>query len=282
MAGNAHGQGSSPLARGLPVSGGRESGHEGIIPARAGFTRHRARRTRVRRDHPRSRGVYGDEARAGRGVCGSSPLARGLRMRCACPFHSGGIIPARAGFTQRQLCGLLRPPDHPRSRGVYAGIDFSVVPADGSSPLARGLPGTRLLPASRGGIIPARAGFTSPPGRRAGAGRDHPRSRGVYLRSTCIIRSFFGSSPLARGLPTMRGINTGNARIIPARAGFTPGVSPNDLHHTDHPRSRGVYGLIPRARTCIDGSSPLARGLLILIETVKRMSRIIPARAGFT
>ena len=50
--------GSSPLARGLQrlhVEGVRG---EGIIPARAGFTKHRRHRERRVGDHPRSRGVY--------------------------------------------------------------------------------------------------------------------------------------------------------------------------------------------------------------------------------
>ena len=50
--------GSSPLARGL-LSGWLGGGaHEGIIPARAGFTFHPGGRARLARDHPRSRGVY--------------------------------------------------------------------------------------------------------------------------------------------------------------------------------------------------------------------------------
>ena len=52
------GQGSSPLARGLPDVRQKLADASGIIPARAGFTT-LARRMRTRlRDHPRSRGVY--------------------------------------------------------------------------------------------------------------------------------------------------------------------------------------------------------------------------------
>ena len=74
-----HYPGSSPLARGL-----LERPHEllssgGIIPARAGFTQGNKLMGDAHRDHPRSRGVYGN----------------------ACPVHAvgRGIIPARAGFT---------------------------------------------------------------------------------------------------------------------------------------------------------------------------------------
>jgi len=52
----------------------------------------------------------------------------------------------------------------------------------------------------RGGIIPARAGFTRAECYgQAGAG-DHPRSRGVYAASSVLGVALAGSSPLARGL----------------------------------------------------------------------------------
>ena len=50
--------GSSPLARGLPGHGARPSAGRRIIPARAGFTRRALSTWPLRRDHPRSRGVY--------------------------------------------------------------------------------------------------------------------------------------------------------------------------------------------------------------------------------
>ena len=91
--------GSSPLARGLHVLGfgsdddsriiparaGFTPARPGtwprprIIPARAGFTRGPASRSRLRRDHPRSRGVYVAGVTWRVAPCGSSPLARGLR-----------------------------------------------------------------------------------------------------------------------------------------------------------------------------------------------------------
>ena len=70
--------------------------------------------------------------------------------------------------------------------------------------------------------------------------------------------------------------------IIPARAGFTPGPRFRSRCAKDHPRSRGVYsnpGWVPEAG---GGSSPLARGLLIVGSPRELDRRIIPARAGFT
>ena len=131
--------GSSPLARGLPPAGRSFSQSVRIIPARAGFTGPGRRRGRDRRDHPRSRGVYGARAR---GTCterGSSPLARGLRMTAPTIPAEVRIIPARAGFTGRAELGGNWATDHPRSRGVYGPGALRRLDRYGSSPLARGL-----------------------------------------------------------------------------------------------------------------------------------------------
>ena len=255
-------RGSSPLARGLLpcYAPGRDPPR--IIPARAGFTSSSSPRGRTRRDHPRSRGVYGACAPRVTPTWGSSPLARGLPRR---PLGSGGsprIIPARAGFTQPHRREWSRRRDHPRSRGVYAWSTDARTDSPGSSPLARGLPPPAYSRRRRPGIIPARAGFT--PGRLRGHGRrqDHPRSRGVYRRRTKRSCGTEGSSPLARGLRTDRTAGRAHRRIIPARAGFTPTAGTPTRSRGDHPRSRGVY----LECVCDRGPRP----------------RIIPARAGFT
>ena len=50
--------------------------------------------------------------------------------------------------------------DHPRSRGVYDGLDPGPEDLCGSSPLARGLLEGVAVVVQALGIIPARAGFT--------------------------------------------------------------------------------------------------------------------------
>ena len=75
----AGGDGSSPLARGLPAEFSEVEGHDRIIPARAGFTPRRSRWAPDSADHPRSRGVYFQTFTVRDVVAGSSPLARGLR-----------------------------------------------------------------------------------------------------------------------------------------------------------------------------------------------------------
>ena len=71
--------GSSPLARGLPVTEMDDEVRNRIIPARAGFTRIASSPAWAEPDHPRSRGVYSAYHSHLRGNSGSSPLARGLR-----------------------------------------------------------------------------------------------------------------------------------------------------------------------------------------------------------
>ena len=275
--------GSSPLARGLRQDHVQPVCDAGIIPARAGFTDEETPGRARRGDHPRSRGVYAS--------------ASGSRRR------DSWIIPARAGFTPPSYAGAWTTGDHPRSRGVYQGRGGVDELGQGSSPLARGLRQDAAQPDVAVGIIPARAGFTSPTMDTSSAFRDHPRSRGVYGGVAVVgqvgdgiipARAGFtdrhrhrphplrGSSPLARGL--LGGIweKVKSTGIIPARAGFTRSWSGLLSRGGDHPRSRGVYPRPDPRERIREGSSPLARGLRGLdIERVGREG-IIPARAGFT
>ena len=195
------------------------------------------------RDHPRSRGVYGLHPVELDHLGGSSPLARGLQRNTERNRTMKGIIPARAGFTSSKRSTGKSPTDHPRSRGVYVVVIIGSFLSAGSSPLARGLLPGRRRRRDRGGIIPARAGFTpTHPGHGRGC-QDHPRSRGVYRIRPRSSQKGTGSSPLARGL----------LRRPP-------------LCHSlywDHPRSRGVYSLSDVMAQNRPGSSPLARGLHI-------------------
>ena len=274
--------GSSPLARGLLAADHPRPATPGIIPARAGFTRAHPRGQRPDEDHPRSRGVYGRMNSGDPPAQGSSPLARGLPSRWRGAHRATGIIPARAGFTPGCRPPRSWSPDHPRSRGVYPRAPPRKMRPGGSSPLARGLRSGPGSDRGDGGIIPARAGFTRWASAGPSGGRDHPRSRGVYLDILKNVISKDGSSPLARGLQLIE-INLDVARrIIPARAGFTSGGSASPTTSRDHPRSRGVYTWPARSTASTSGSSPLARGLPHDLPALSRRTRIIPARAGFT
>ena len=158
------GAGSSPLAR-----GSRTPWHGWLVG---------------RWDHPRSRGVHQAAhvySVAGRG---SSPLARGSRRQGRQRPRGSRIIPARAGFTKTVVAGSWRVQDHPRSRGVHMTCSTSGALSPGSSPLARGSRLRRGSGRGRGGIIPARAGFTSRWWRSWPSTTDHPRSRGVHTRGS--------------------------------------------------------------------------------------------------
>ena len=72
-------EGSSPLTRGKPRLARRGVVRRGLIPAHAGKTEPRKRRTRPARAHPRSRGENEIALRARMRVSGSSPLTRGKR-----------------------------------------------------------------------------------------------------------------------------------------------------------------------------------------------------------
>ena len=276
------GVGSSPLARGLQRVWRGRSRTGRIIPARAGFTPGGTGCAKPRKDHPRSRGVYPSDLQRFLEGPGSSPLARGLLDGVAGDVGRQGIIPARAGFTRGLSASSPARPDHPRSRGVYQMRGLRSPARAGSSPLARGLrhPGQRLLP--RGRIIPARAGFTGSWPSRSRRRPDHPRSRGVYANDDLDGEIRMGSSPLARGLPRRPAGPRRAARIIPARAGFTPRGRGSPPAARDHPRSRGVYTDPAQTRDVAWGSSPLARGLRFRSPRRGGATRIIPARAGFT
>ena len=235
-------RGSSPLARGLPLTGPEQDPGPRIIPARAGFTDRHDRRGGGLGDHPRSRGVY-------------RPTA--WRRR-----RSRRIIPARAGFTTTASTTRDATSDHPRSRGVYEGHVEVDDDLRGSSPLARGLLRSARRGPSTGRIIPARAGFT----HAAKAPLDSPT----------------GSSPLARGLRLRTLQRPRSRRIIPARAGFTRRALMRPPPSSDHPRSRGVYCSRRASKTGEVGSSPLARGLPERARGQREWAGIIPARAGFT
>ena len=207
---------------------------------------------------------------------------RGLRLGALIAATGVRIIPARAGFTAPAGPVAAARWDHPRSRGVYE-VDVPVKSLlNGSSPLARGLPGDHITGWWEAGIIPARAGFTGRRSRRRGSRRDHPRSRGVYADRWLIRTVHDGSSPLARGLPQDRPLPRGPLGIIPARAGFTRISDSVATDLADHPRSRGVYLITAQVRGQVPGSSPLARGLHDGSMKAVWTNRIIPARAGFT
>ena len=234
----------------------------GIIPACAGSTRDPALQRRHERDHPRVRGEHAT-AIVPVGPClGSSPRARGAREGVPGPQDRRGIIPACAGST----CGSSTPStatrDHPRVRGEHLSSYRRISGSTGSSPRARGARPAGADPAAGPGIIPACAGSTpcapSPPS----ACWDHPRVRGEHIRGIVTIVSAVG--------------------IIPACAGSTFHGSMVMTVGLDHPRVRGEHMAGTIEPEIPEGSSPRARGALILDLEAQALGGIIPACAGST
>ena len=176
------GEGSSPLARGGLVVGADCAVGSGLIPARAGRTGGWRGDHVDWRAHPRSRGA--DDLNAMRLSVGggSSPLARGGRLSRSPARRVVRLIPARAGRTSPSGSAVRRPTAHPRSRGADQGDQEWPWPFTGSSPLARGGRSRSVCHCASVGLIPARAGRTTPAARPASTSRAHPRSRGADRR----------------------------------------------------------------------------------------------------
>ena len=274
--------GSSPLARGAlsVVFGVLSAGR--LIPARAGSTGAGSPSSRSRRAHPRSRGEHRQDLAAGFSECGSSPLARGAHLRGDRRPVDRGLIPARAGSTPSRGGADACSRAHPRSRGEHDHVSTSPTTLRGSSPLARGArpdrdPSDRFL-----GLIPARAGSTSPTSTRRPASRAHPRSRGEHSMLFGSGSAFSGSSPLARGAHPDPRRTPADPGLIPARAGSTASIPSRENSERAHPRSRGEHGPASYGDLVLEGSSPLARGARDGTGRGSGPAGLIPARAGST
>ena len=94
---------------------------------------------------------------------GSSPRGRGKHLRHIMGVWVYGLIPARAGKTT--LPGNRRPGQaaHPRAGGENTTNRLPVLPLPGSSPRGRGKLYVHVAAYAREGLIPARAGKTTPP-----------------------------------------------------------------------------------------------------------------------
>ena len=131
-------------------------------------------------------------------------------------------------------------------------------------------------------LIPARAGNTVPSLVRVSVFQAHPRSRGEHDINHPFLFGRAGSSPLARGTLGGMLVDSGKARLIPARAGNTLALTAPYARSSAHPRSRGEHLQAFRAAFLDAGSSPLARGTPPDCNYADNRGRLIPARAGNT
>ena len=232
-------KGSSPLTRGKPAREPPESGAHGLIPAHAGKTRGRPRRTCPARAHPRSRGENGGWDTPIGDWRGSSPLTRGKPRPRARRRVVGGLIPAHAGKTGATGLRWNQHRAHPRSRGENTTKKRSTPIKTGSSPLTRGKLHAVGGELRRDGLIPAHAGKTMTPESDARPNRAHPRSRGENACTELRLSLCAGSSPLTRGKRDHLTDRNPDEGLIPAHAGKTETRAPNQLGSAAHPRSRG-------------------------------------------
>ena len=232
--------GSSPRVRGTQALVHLVDAHLGIIPACAGNTPRRCRRSRPTRDHPRVCGEH-----AARSMCRLPPL---------------GIIPACAGNTQQESTSKRKSRDHPRVCGEHLVFWYRATTKSGSSPRVRGTPPCRAACRRAPGIIPACAGNTSAASRRCRPRRDHPRVCGEHMVNGALKYKGEGSSPRVRGTRIRHVIEPAVPGIIPACAGNTQIPAGSWLDTRDHPRVCGEHAACGIRGAAYPGSSPRVRG----------------------
>ena len=234
--------GSSPHTRGALDDLKTVVKQKRIIPAYAGSTHERARRSPRRWDHPRIRGEHEPTPAPKGDMMGSSPHTRGAPSGSQAAPPSQGIIPAYAGSTGTSSARIRSLADHPRIRGEHE------VRAYLRQHVRR--------------IIPAYAGSTFIVFHAHSIARDHPRIRGEHLGGALHVTGARGSSPHTRGALCTSTRRSAGSRIIPAYAGSTRGVPVTGWLIGDHPRIRGEHEFDQRVRVVEAGSSPHTRGAL--------------------
>ncbi|ESD48281.1 hypothetical protein SM09_02912 [Escherichia coli] len=169
---------------------------------------------------------------------------------------------------------------YPRWRGELGAV-FTVHCANlGLSPLARGTHILIGIHELRPRFIPAGAGNSFSSSSIAVVLTVYPRWRGELLIRSSYSAPLAGLSPLARGTQHGRPYEIPVARFIPAGAGNSHPSRNNAFIFPVYPRWRGEL-LFYSARTgTVAGLSPLARGTLISLAIINRLTRFIPAGAG--
>ncbi len=212
-------QGLSPHARGNPQRGRAWGRIRRSIPARAGQPVSSAPNMRPPTVYPRTRGATLTVKVLGTTLSGLSPHARGNRASCPGCAMTTGSIPARAG--QPGVVSWLRY-DHrvyPRTREATTTCPTIRQHRQGLSPHARGNRQPRLQPRSRWGSIPARAGQPTSSSAAKALSAVYPRTRGATRQQRAQHAPAHGLSPHARGNHESFGLDVGDGRSIPARAG---------------------------------------------------------------
>ena len=191
---------------------------------------------------------------------GSSPRVRGKRPVVPPRTFRRGLIPARAGKTLPQRPSWPWAWAHPRACGENCVCPARPASGRGSSPRVRGKHQRSDAGSRIPGLIPARAGKTTMPGRPRSASTAHPRACGENMTTTLLLQLLLGSSPRVRGKPTRPRIWCSEERLIPARAGKTKPAPVNSSSTGAHPRACGENLDADKEAVRQFGSSPRVRG----------------------
>ena len=164
---------------------------------------------------------------------------RGARVPSLRRDPKPGIIPARAGSSNRARARRCRSRDHPRACGEQSASSLPSSVTQGSSPRMRGAARAHRLLFWPTGIIPAHAGSSTRGASTSTRSRDHPRACGEQfsLRMAQLVLS--GSSPRMRGAAAAYCSRSLPFRIIPAHAGSSRSRRRHGACRRDHPRACG-------------------------------------------
>ena len=215
----------------------------GIIPAYAGNTLRKTKRTVRARDHPRVCGEHAWFAATSYVAAGSSPRMRGTLSEVWVFRLLRGIIPAYAGNTKLSGSSVSVLGDHPRVCGEHDKQGNLPQVGTGSSPRMRGTPRQCVVERVDVGIIPAYAGNTLQAPECLLLDRDHPRVCGEHTLPETLGRSRTGSSPRMRGTRIESLAGRFGRGIIPAYAGNTALSILRLRAPWDHPRVCGEHRL---------------------------------------
>ena len=189
--------------------------------------------------HPRAGGENLHRQPRRRRHRGSSPRGRGKLSSVKINGWSLRLIPARAGKTPGRWERASSARAHPRAGGENHGDISRPRGESGSSPRGRGKPWTQMRAARCRGLIPARAGKTTPRPLSRWLATAHPRAGGENINAGSYLQTIEGSSPRGRGKRQTSRTDRPPTRLIPARAGKTQGRRASCSRDWAHPRAGG-------------------------------------------
>ena len=154
-------------------------------------------------------------------------------------------------------------------------------PALGSSPRERGAREVDPRAGRDNGLIPARAGSTTPKCWTASMTPAHPRASGELILEQEVTIPNLGSSPRERGAHLLDRGGDALRRLIPARAASTERACVPSGCGRAHPRASGEHRVSDIPTDIGWGSSPRERGARAARGRAGAPG-LIPARAGST